>query len=281
MDGLILLDKPKGPTSAQISLWVKNIVGKKAAHCGTLDPDATGVLPVLFGKGIKLLKFLLEHDKEYVCLFETEKPVEAAVMEKTLAEFRGKVFQAVPEISAVAKKTRVRRIYNIELLEIDEKHALFRVFCQHGTYVRALVSDVGRLLGMQTKMVLLRRTRVNGFTEDECITLTKLNDAAKLGKLDTVVLPLEEAVRGLPKAIVKSGAVAALCHGANLMAPGFVEKKGHITKDSPVALFTAKNELIGIGSALCDGAEMDKKKRGAIVKTKKIVMEKNRYPKMW
>lgn len=284
LSGLVLIDKPVGPTSGTVSLWVRAVLDAKTAHCGTLDPNVSGVLPVLVGKGIKLQEFLQQHDKEYICLMSLEKAVPEATIRGALSEFEGKIFQRPPEMASVAKNVRIRSIYHIELLEIEGRHVLFSVLCEHGTYIRKLVEDLGHVLGQKPEMKELRRVRVNGFVESECHTLTQLKDAAELYNagdgepLSKILLPLEEAVRSLPKVYVKEPAVGALCSGADLMAPGFASAEGHIDVKSTVALMTEKKELIGIGIALMAKPEMEKAKRGPIVDLKKVVMEKGIYP---
>jgi predicted rRNA pseudouridine synthase len=281
--GLVLINKPSGPTSATVAVWVRGILGTKTGHCGTLDPNVSGVLPILLGRGIKLLEYIQKHDKEYVCLMRTEEPVPDEKMKATLAEFVGKIYQKPPEHAAVARNIRIRRVHAIELLETRDNLALFRITCQHGTYVRKLVEDVGALLGMRAEMAGLRRTKVFPFTEEQCTDLVRLKDAAELrrqGKpamLDSLLLPVEEAVKNFPKVYVKSSAVPALCAGADLMAPGFSRAEGHIEKGGEVALMTQRGELVGIGRALLSKAGMEKQKKDAVVDLEKVVMERGRY----
>jgi len=270
--GLILINKPKGPTSAQISVWVKNLVNAKAGHCGTLDPQVSGVLPVLVGKGVKLLEFLQEHDKEYICIMQLEKTVTEKQIRDLFKEFTGKIHQRPPEMSAVAKNIRIRNIYYIDFLEMQDNVVLFKVKCQHGTYIRTLVEDFGKILGQKTQMAELRRTTVNGFKEDECITMTQLKDKVVLNKLDTVLLPLEEAVRSLPKAVVKGSASKMLQHGTPLMAPGLIELKGHIVKDSPVAIFNEQKQLVGVAKSLYSSTEINGMKKGKIMSMRKVLI---------
>jgi H/ACA ribonucleoprotein complex subunit 4 len=281
--GLVLINKPSGPTSSTVAVWVREILATKAGHCGTLDPNVSGVLPILLGRGIKLLEYLQKHDKEYVCLMRTEKPVPEEKVREVLNQFVGKIYQKPPEHAAVARNIRVRRIYAIELLETRDGLILFRVTCQHGTYVRKLVEDVGALLGMKTEMARLRRTKVFPFTEEQCVDLTKLKDAAELSKagkpemLDKLLLPIEDAIKNFPKVCVKDSAVPALCAGADLMAPGFSRAEGHMDKKDDVCLMTQKGELIGMGKALFSKADMERQKKGPVVDLEKVVMEHGKY----
>jgi len=275
MDGLILIDKPKGPTSNQVSIWVKELLQTKTAHSGTLDPNVTGVLPVLLGKGIKLLEYLQEHDKEYACLMQIDGRVAAKKIEKALKEFEGKIYQTPPEMSAVAKKTRVRKIYEITLLEIKDNLVLFKVYCQHGVYIRKLVEDIGHVLGTRTTMLELRRTSSGPFKEKETITLTHLRDAVELKDekpelLAGIIKPLEFAVQKFPKAEVHENAVKNIANGADVYKPGLLSLTGHVVKGTPVAIMS-DDKLIAAGEALFDKKTIEGMKKGAVIKTKKVV----------
>ncbi len=270
MNALVLVDKPPGITCARIDLLVREWSGEKVAHAGTLDPQVTGVLPLLIGKkAIKLLEYLQKSEKEYVCLMRVQNAQEERVKE-VLKEFVGKVYQTPPETSAVAKKTRVRKIYRIDILDIDGDYFLIKVACQHGTYIRVLVRDVGRVLGTKTEMIELRRIRSNGFSEEECVPLVRLKDALSLeNPPEGVLLPLEEAVRSLPKIKVKKTAEKNIIKGAPVMAPGVLEKNGHIQKGKPVAILSEDGKLIGVGIAEYDKNEFPE--RGIVVRTRKVL----------
>lgn len=274
--GLILVDKPRGPTSNQVAIWVAKMLGMKCGHCGTLDPQVSGVLPILFGKGIKLLEHLQKHDKEYVCVMSFEKQVSDKKIKEVFAEFTGRIYQMVPEMAAVARKIRKREIYELELIETNGNLVLFRVHCQHGTYVRKLVDDFGRVFGTKTEMLELRRTKAGLFGEDDCVSLTQLKDACELYKegkkemLEKIVLPLEKAVEDFPKVYVKQGAVKPLCQGAPLFAAGLEKTEGEFAKNDTVALM-AGEKLIAIGRALFDNKEITKLARGTVVDLEKVL----------
>ncbi|MEM0372584.1 MAG: RNA-guided pseudouridylation complex pseudouridine synthase subunit Cbf5 [archaeon] len=275
MNGIIILDKPKGPTSARVSLAVKQMLGTKTAHSGTLDPNVTGVLPVLVGNGIKLLEYLQEHDKTYVCLMQTEKKIEEEKIKKAFSEFTGKIYQRPPEMSAVAKNIRTRNIYEIKILETKDNFVLFSVHCQHGTYVRSLVDDVGKILGVKTKMLELRRTTSGPFKENESVSLTCLQDAVALKNerpelLASIIRPLEYAVKGFAKAEIRESAVKNVMNGADVYKAGVKSITGHVVAGTPVALMS-NERLIGVGVALHDKKTIDGMRSGAVIKTKKII----------
>ena len=276
MNGLVLINKPKGPTSNTVSVWVREILGEKTGHCGTLDPNVSGVLPILIGKGIKLLEYLQIHDKEYVCLMKTGQKVEDDRLKEALKSFVGEIYQTPPLHSAVSKATRKRKIYAIELLEVTGRHALFRIECQHGTYVRKLIEDLGHVLGTKTAMEELRRTRVGEFTEQECVSLTQLKDAYALSKerpglLNEIIRPLEFAVKNWAKVYVKEKAAENIVKGADLMAPGLEKAEGTFARKDVLAIMSG-DRLIAIGKALFDSKNIINQKRGPIVNLEKVLV---------
>ena len=177
--GIVNIDKLKGPTSHQISDFVKKILHlKKAGHSGTLDPGVTGVQPVAFGRATRITQFLLTAPKEYVCLMHVHKDVEESVLREKINLFVGKIKQLPPVKSAVKREERVREIYELEVIEIHGRDVLFRVLCQAGTYIRKLCHDMGKELGTGAQMAELRRTQAGPFREeDNLITLNDLDDA--------------------------------------------------------------------------------------------------------
>jgi H/ACA ribonucleoprotein complex subunit 4 len=276
MNGLILINKPRGPTSSTVSVWVREILGEKTGHCGTLDPNVSGVLPILVGKGIKLLEYLQIHDKEYVCIMKTESKVDEKRVKEVLDSFVGEIYQKPPLHSAVSKVVRKRKIYGIELLEVRGKRVLFRVECQHGTYIRKLVEDVGHVLGMKAVMEELRRTRVGDFTEQECVSLVQLKDACALRDknpklLEDMVKPLEYAVARWPKVYVKALAAENIVKGADLMAPGLEKVEGQFGRKDVLAIMSG-DRLIAVGKALFDSKNIINQKRNPIVKLEKVLV---------
>ncbi len=271
--GLILIDKPKGPTSQRVSLWVKEILGRKVCHVGTLDPFATGILPILFGKGIKIQEYMQIHRKEYHCLLEFEKKIDKKELEKMLEEFKGKIFQKPPEISAVAKRTRVRKIYYIEILEIQNNHVILKIGCQHGTYIRKLVDDLSILTGEKIKLLELRRTKVEHFKEEQAINLTKLRDYIELKKIDEICLPLLEGVKHYPRIEIRDNAVESILNGAPLAAPGLKSWAGDIKEGKEVAIIN-NGELIAMGIASKNHEKLEDTKKGIITKIDKVIKKK-------
>ncbi|MDI6737198.1 MAG: RNA-guided pseudouridylation complex pseudouridine synthase subunit Cbf5 [Nanoarchaeota archaeon] len=285
--GIINLNKPAGPTSHQISDYVKKILHiDKAGHSGTLDPGVTGVLPIATGNATRIVQGLLTAGKEYVCIMYLHKPAEESVIRKTMDGFIGEITQLPPVKSAVKRQLRKRNIYYLEVIEIDGQDVLFRMGCQAGTYVRKFVHDFGLKLGIGAHMAELIRTRVAGFTDRGMVSLHDLKDAYTLwkesGRKDCIkkcIQPMEKAVEHLPKVWVLDTTVDTLCHGASLSVPGIAKLHTGIQKDDIVAVMTLKDELVCIGNAVMDSKEIEKNEKGLAVKNWKVFMEPGIYPK--
>ncbi len=287
--GIVLLDKPSGPTSHQAAAWVKNILGiEKAGHGGTLDPRVTGLLPITLGTATNAVRTLLIGGKEYVGIMQFHADVPKNKVEEIFKEFTGKIYQMPPVRSAVKRELRIREIYYLELLETIKRMVLFKVGCEAGTYVRTLCHDIGDALGIGAHMLELRRTKIAKFTEDDAVTLHDLKDAFVYWKengeeenLRKAVLPMERLLDHLPKIVVKDSAVDAICHGANLALPGVVQLDDDIKKGDMVALITSKGEGIALGKALLTSRKILDEEEGMAVNTKRVLMNPGIYPKLW
>lgn len=213
MDGIILIDKPKGVTSHDIVYKVKKLLNEKVGHTGTLDPNATGVLPLLVGRGTKLSKYLMNHDKTYIVTLKLGEKTDTAdsegkVIEKkevskevfskekllqTFSNFTGKILQTPPIYSAIKVngkklyeyarkgqeveiKPREIEIYKISLIEINQiaNTIEFEVSCSKGTYIRSLCEDIAKELNTVGYMKELRRVQVGEFLIKDSITVEDL-----------------------------------------------------------------------------------------------------------
>ena len=182
--GLILIDKPGGPTSHEVVAWVKRILDiEKAGHSGTLDPYATGLLPVGLGEGTKALSVLLLGPKEYYALARLHANIADESLTSVIKGFTGDIYQRPPQRSSVKRATRIRTIYQSEKLEEHDRLVLLRFICQAGTYIRKIIYDIGEVLGPGATMVELRRTQVSNLSEgDVLVRLHDLADAFELYK---------------------------------------------------------------------------------------------------
>ena len=286
--GIVNLDKPKGPTSHQVSAYVQKILGiSKSGHSGTLDPAVTGILPIALGRATRIVQTLLPAGKEYICLMHIHKKTEESLLRKVLDDFIGKIRQLPPIKSAVKRVERTREIYYLEILEIREQDILFKVGCQAGTYIRKLCDDIGKKLGCGAHMAELRRTKAGPFKEDESLsTLHDLTDAFHYYKNENndkfirkLILPIECAVSHLPKMWVLDTTADSLCHGADLKIPGISKLNDKIKLNDGVAIMTLKDELIAIGTAKMASEDIMKNEKGVAVKIEKVFMQPDSYPR--
>ncbi len=288
-NNIVIIDKPKGPTSHQVSAWVRNILhAKKTGHAGTLDPGVTGVLIEATDNATKIIPALLNSGKEYVCLMKLHKPIEEDRIRKTAKKFTGTITQIPPVMSAVKRRKRQRTIYNLDILEIDGQYVLFRADVQAGTYIRKLCTDFGKELGVNAHMQELRRTRAGPFSEKSCVTLYDLKDAYEFWKTDktekylrAILKPAEEGVYHLKKLIIKDSAVSAICHGAPLYAGGVCKLSNNIEKEDFIAILSLKGELVALGNSSMKSEEMAEKKQGVVAKISRVVINTQTYPKRW
>ncbi len=286
--GVVNIDKPAGPTSHQVSSYVKNILKlSKAGHSGTLDPNVTGVLPVALGRSTKIVQALLIAGKEYVCIMHLHDEVPENKIKEVFQEYLGKIMQLPPLKSAVKRQLRERSIYYSEILEIDGRDVLFKVGCEAGTYIRKLCTDIGKSLKTNAHMAELRRTKAGPFNESTSVTLQDLSDAYAYWKEDgnetpirRCIQPLENAVNHVPKIWVTDYTVNPLCHGAALNVPGIAKLNSGISKDDKVAVMTLKGELIAIGTARLSSDEMMRNNKGLCVLIDAVFMDPGTYPKM-
>ncbi|MGH9981729.1 MAG: RNA-guided pseudouridylation complex pseudouridine synthase subunit Cbf5 [Nitrososphaeraceae archaeon] len=288
--GLVLIDKPSGPTSHEVASWVKRILNiDKSGHSGTLDPGATGLLPMGLGESTKALSILLLGPKEYYSIARFHSNFDRVLLEKVLSEFHGDIYQRPPQRSSVKRMTRIRRIHEIEYVEENEKLILLRILCQAGTYIRKLIYDIGEIMGSGATMVELRRTRVSHFFErDGLIKLHDLYNAFYLYKqkneeenLRNMIKPVEICFKELSTVVIRDTAVDALCHGAQLAIPGISEISPSIQKDDLVAIYTLKGEIVGLAQSLMNINEIVSTKNGISFTMKRLIMKPNTYPKGW
>jgi len=287
--GLILIDKPPGPTSHEVVAWTKRILAlPKIGHSGTLDPQVSGVLPLGLGEGTKALGVLLLGPKEYHALGRLHSLPPKEKLEQTLDLFRGEIFQKPPQRSAVLRQTRTRTIYELELLEQKERLILLRVLCEAGTYIRKLYYDMGEILGPGGSMIELRRSRVHQFSEDNLVTMHQLADAfatwketGDASKLTRMILPVEHALSEIKSVVIRDSAIDSLCHGAQLAIPGILEISPGLNQGDLVGVYSQKGEVIALAESLLSETEIQDNTKGYAFKTKRIIMKPNTYPKNW
>lgn len=273
LDGVLLLDKPVGLSSNAALQDVKRLYGAaKAGHAGTLDPLASGLLPVLFGEATKFSQFALDADKEYLArarlgvttatgdaegevIERREVRVSEESLEEVLARFRGEIEQVPPMYSAlkhegrplyelarqgreVPRRARAVCVEALELLALEGESLELRVRCSKGTYVRTLVEDIGRALGCGAHLSALRRTASGRFDVADAVGLEQLRVEAHAAR-DRRLLPLESLLDGLPRVDLPEALAARFARGQALMldaAPG-----------GRCRVYDAQGRLLGLG----------------------------------
>jgi H/ACA ribonucleoprotein complex subunit 4 len=289
--GVINLDKPAGPTSHEVAAWTKKIVHlARIGHGGTLDPKVTGILPITLEDSTKIVQAFLYSGKEYICIMKLHGDIEESQVRKVLREFEGTIYQRPPLRAAVKRQLRTRRIYYIDFLEKNGRNVLFKVACEAGTYIRKLCYDIGEVLNCGAHMQELRRTRAGPFTENSSTRVT-LHDIAYWfaewqenkdpETLHKFIQPIETALELIPKIIVRDSAVDALCHGANLTAPGILSIDNGITKNSNTVILTLKGEAIALAKTLLSTEEILNLKHGTVATLQRVIMPRGTYPKAW
>lgn len=287
--GFILLDKPPGPTSHQIASWVRDLLGlERLGHGGTLDPFATGVLPLMAGKSMKLTKGILKTDKTYIAVLKFDQETNTKQLNDVIEKLTGRIYNVPPEISAVKVQVRTRKIHRFELIEATSKQAIVKISCEAGTYIRTIARDMGLLLGYNVELKELRRENSGRFSLTDCVTLQEIADAVWLWKecddsnaLEKIIHPTEKLLLDKPYIIVKDSAASALCHGAPLLRPGLIEVSDKLSSGLEVAAFTSKNEVVGIVKMSKGFTEISNETSGEIGKPVMILMEQERYPPQW
>lgn len=281
IDGILLLDKPQGLTSNQALQDVKHLYRAcKAGHTGSLDPIATGLLPLCFGEGTKVSQFLLDSDKAYIADFrlgvetdtydaegrvvaEHEVQVSRSDVETALKHFEGDIEQIPPMYSAVKqggkalyklaregveveRQPRQVTVHEIRILEWPADDTLrVEVHCSKGTYVRALAHDLGQMLGCGAHMTALRRTQAGELSIENAVTIDEIRDLPPEGRRQ-LLAPIDKALLGLPEVTLTSLATHYLLQGQPISmthshAPGWVR------------LYEPDHAFIGMGEVLDDG----------------------------
>lgn len=286
--GVVVLDKPSGPSSHQVTAWLRQALGvQRTGHGGTLDPKVTGVLPVTTGRGTKAVQALLTSGKEYVAVMRLHEDINEKSVRQAAEAFTGKINQTPPVRSAVKRRPRIRRVYYNDVLEVDGRDVLLRVGCQAGTYIRNLCVDMARHLGTRGHMQELRRTRTGLLNEDDLVTLHDALDARVFMEdgdpswMMDVVKPVEAVTAHLPKIVLRDSAIDAVCHGAPLAMIGVAQLDAGIEENELVALESLKGELVGLGRAATTSQNIVAKEKGIAARSERVIMPKGTYPRVW
>jgi tRNA pseudouridine55 synthase/H/ACA ribonucleoprotein complex subunit 4 len=284
--GIIVLDKPKGPSSHEVAAWVGKMLGCPVGHSGTLDPQVSGLLLIMLGNAVRLAPLLLQHDKEYVCLMRLHGDADPERICQVAGEFTGRLYQRPPRKSAVKRNLRIRTILEMEILGIEGRLVLFRAKCDAGTYIRSLCHHMGLALGVGGHMQELRRTRSGTFVEEDMHTLHEIQDAAVAARegdrsaLVSMVLPVDRSIPDIPTIVVRDTAIDAVCHGAVLAGVGIVSCMP-FERGQTVVLLSQKNEFIGLGRALVASSGFTPGQTGLVAAPTTVFMAAGTYPRGW
>lgn len=279
MIGIVFLDKPQQMTSFVGCAVCRRLFSeKRVGHAGTLDPMATGVLPVFLGRATRLISHLPDHDKTYVAHFrfgavsdtldvwgkvtETHLPLPTKEsLLNALSHFQGEILQVPPMVSArrhqgkrlyelaregveVERQARPTTIYRLELLHYHPETGQGSLLCScsQGTYIRTLCDDLGRELGCGAVMTALRRIRAAGVEQQSCVTPAVLEQAAAQGNVEQYLLPADVLLQAYPAVTVSAAQATRFCNGGELdvaRLPYPVEGK--------VRVYAPDNRFIGLG----------------------------------
>lgn len=285
MDGVLIIDKPCDFTSFDVVAVARRICReKKIGHTGTLDPMATGVLPLLLGKATRAASLLEDSDKVYCAEFrfgvetdtqdntgkvlrQSDTPVSRAQLEAVLPQFRGEIMQTPPMYSAVRKDgkhlyelarqgieverdSRPVTIYRLELLEYNEheRQGSLLIECSKGTYIRTLCADLGQALGSLGIMMSLRRTRACGFSLEQALPLEEARSLAEDNQLSGKILSVESLFHHLPQVTVTAAQSVRFQNGGAL-ALERLRLSGQLAPQARLRVYSPAGEFLGLGQA--------------------------------
>ena len=287
--GFILVDKPAGPTSHQLAAWARDLFGlQRLGHGGTLDPFATGVLPLMAGRCMKITNKVLKHRKSYIAVFRFKTPPTEGQLDEIMGKMTGRIYNVPPEVSAVKVQVRTRRIFKFERLDFNEKDMVARITCEAGTYIRTMARDMGLMLGSPVELKELRREHSGVFSLDDCVTMDAVADAVWLWKecvdasaLMRIVQPIEKLLADVPRCVVKDSAVAALTFGAPLLRPGIVSVPAGIPSGEDILITSIKGEAVGFVKLTVDTDNIGAMENGEVARPSMVLMDTEVYPRRW
>jgi len=295
--GCINLDKPISISSPKIVKWMKKIIGfKNIGHSEILDSiiqKDSGTLILYIGKTRRLNKTFEFSIKEYICITRFYYEVDGGTVRiaKSVENLIGALFQRYISFQTNKKFLSIKTIYQIRPIEYHKNQclAVFLVSCEKGCNIQSLLFHVGMLLGLNSRILEIRRIRSSVLIEnDNMVTMHDVLDAMWLfcilkdeSYIRRVVMPLEILVNHLKRLVVKDSAINSLCYGAKLMIPGLFIFDSGINLGDEIIIMTLKGEAIAIGIAKMNTAMMLSSIHGTVMRIKRVIMERNTYPKRW
>ncbi|NJD68693.1 MAG: tRNA pseudouridine(55) synthase TruB [Candidatus Methylomirabilota bacterium] len=291
LSGVLNINKPSGMTSHDVVDVVRRLLKmRRVGHTGTLDPRATGVLPLCIGRATRIAQFLTQADKEYLItmrlgittdtldadgkvLSTTDHvDVDPARLREVLDSFVGEIQQVPPLFSAkkhhgerlyrlarrgetVERQPIAVRIHELTLLECDVPFVRFRVSCSKGTYARTLCDDVGRILGCGAHLYALTRVRSGRFLIDEALTLEQLEQAVVEDRIRDVLIPIGEALGHLPMVRIHPESSRCVVQGVGMAAGALLSFPVEVEKGDLVRVLGYRRQLLSLAEATVTGRE--------------------------
>jgi tRNA pseudouridine55 synthase len=307
VDGVLTMKKESGWTSHDVVAKIRHLLGRvKVGHAGTLDPAATGVLPLLIGRGTRIAEYLVEWDKEYRAVLRlgettdtqdatgtvlarcTTDSVTPEAIHEAVGRFRGPIEQVPPMYSAVkvggvplyksaragktiARDARTIVIHTLEVERVQGRDVTLRIVCSKGTYVRTLCADIGEALGVGGHMLALERRRVGPLTIDQALTVDQVVTRHALGRLGDDLLSLDRALDQLGIAVVDEQTADHVRHGASVPADKVLRWEGvadaKLGSRAPVRIHDIDGCLVAIGKC--------PETLGGVLKIQKVLIDQD------
>ena len=288
MNGVLNIFKPKGMSSFDAVRVVKKVAGTgKVGHTGTLDPEATGVLPICIGKATKIIDYIMDSEKVYEVTLKlgirtTTYDLEGEVLEErdpshlteeeilnAINSFKGEYSQIPPMYSALKqngvrlyelarkgieaeRKGRLVNIYNLEDIKINNPYISMKVTCSKGTYIRSLCYDIGEKLGVFATMTQLNRAKTSVFSQEKSININELTKE----NINDYILSMEEALEKYDKIIVNKKYVKLLVNGVRVADGRFTKDK--VINNKLYRVYDDENNFIGLGERNDAGFKIEK-----------------------
>ena len=288
MNGVLNIFKPKGMSSFDAVRVVKKVAGTgKVGHTGTLDPEATGVLPICIGRATKIIDYIMDSEKVYEVILKlgirtTTYDLEGEVLEErdpshlteeeilnAINSFKGEYSQIPPMYSAlkqngvrlyelarkgieVERKGRLVNIYNLEDIKINNPYISMKVTCSKGTYIRSLCYDIGEKLGVFATMTQLNRAKTSVFSQEKSININELTKE----NINDYILSMEEALEKYDKIIVNKKYVKLLVNGVRVADGRFTKDK--VINNKLYGVYDDENNFIGLGERNDAGFKIEK-----------------------
>lgn len=266
---LVVINKPKGPFSFHVTDEVKRILRvKKTGHAGTLDPNATGTLPIGVNKGCHVLQAISHAPKEYEGVMHLHSEVPLNKIIKASKKFIGKITQLPPVRSAVKREEREREIYSLEIEDVHKRNVYFTVSCQAGTYIRKLCTDWGDEMGTKAHLKDLKRTKAGPYTLKEAVKFEVFKRNP-----ESYLLPVESAITHLKRVWLDDKTIESLIHGSQPFLPGVYKYERGFKQGELIALMTPAQELAALATALMSSDEL-KGDKGQVAKLERVVIQK-------